>query len=96
LIDRQNWIAASEKTGGRRGRPICGARQAMSLSTQPLGRLLRNALPVSGSAETPACVTMRWSSTNSLCDSGREVACSCGPCKRMDSRCESSDVRVLQ
>jgi hypothetical protein len=34
LIDRQNWIAASEKTGGRPGRPSCGACQAIPLSSQ--------------------------------------------------------------
>ncbi len=32
LIDRQNWIAAFEKTGGRPWRPSCGACQAISLS----------------------------------------------------------------
>ena len=34
LIDSQNWMATSEKTGGRPGRPSCGARQVMSSSTQ--------------------------------------------------------------
>jgi hypothetical protein len=34
LIDRQNWIAAFEKTGGRPVRPSCGACQAISLSSQ--------------------------------------------------------------
>jgi len=34
LIDRQNWIAAFEKTGGRPGRPSCGASQVISLSSQ--------------------------------------------------------------
>ena len=31
---RQNWIAASEKTGGRPSRPSCGASQAISRSVQ--------------------------------------------------------------
>ncbi len=34
LIDKQNWIAASEKTGGRPGCPSCGASHAISLSSQ--------------------------------------------------------------
>ena len=34
LIDIQNWMAALEKTGGRPGRPSCGASQAISLSNQ--------------------------------------------------------------
>jgi len=34
LIDRQNWIAASENTGGRPGRPSRGASHVISLSTQ--------------------------------------------------------------
>jgi hypothetical protein len=34
LIDKQNWIAAFEKTGGRPGRPSCGANQFISLSNQ--------------------------------------------------------------
>jgi hypothetical protein len=34
LIDRQNRMAASEKTAGRPGRPPRGARQIMSVSTQ--------------------------------------------------------------
>jgi hypothetical protein len=34
LIDRQNWIAELEKTGGRPGRPSCGACQALSSSSQ--------------------------------------------------------------
>lgn len=31
---RQNWIAASENTGGRPGRPALGGSQTMSLSSQ--------------------------------------------------------------
>jgi hypothetical protein len=34
LIARQNWIAASEKSGGRPGFPLCGASQNISLSSQ--------------------------------------------------------------
>ena len=34
LIDRQNWIAASESTGGRPRRPSRGACQAIPLSSQ--------------------------------------------------------------
>jgi hypothetical protein len=34
LIDKQNWIAASEKTGGRPGQPSRGASRVMSLSSQ--------------------------------------------------------------
>lgn len=34
LIDRQNWIAELEKTGGRPGRPSCCACQVISLSSQ--------------------------------------------------------------
>lgn len=34
LIDRQNWIASLEKTGGRPGRPSCGACQVIALSSQ--------------------------------------------------------------
>ena len=34
LIERQNWIAAFENTGGRPGRPSRGACQAISLSSQ--------------------------------------------------------------
>lgn len=34
LIDRQNWIVEFEKTGGRPGRPSCGASQVISLSNQ--------------------------------------------------------------
>lgn len=34
LTERQNWMAASEKTGGRPGLPSCGASQAISRSTQ--------------------------------------------------------------
>jgi hypothetical protein len=34
LIDRQNWMAASENTAGRPGRPPRGARHVISLSTQ--------------------------------------------------------------
>ena len=34
LIDRQNWIAAFEKTAGRPSRPSCGASQVISLSSQ--------------------------------------------------------------
>jgi hypothetical protein len=44
LIERQNWIAASEKTGGRPRRPSCGASQAISWSTQiSIEPRLRNA-----------------------------------------------------
>lgn len=34
LIERQNWMTASEKTGGRPGRPSCGASQAIFSSIQ--------------------------------------------------------------
>ena len=34
LIIRQNWMAASEKTGGRPGLPAFGASQSMSRSSQ--------------------------------------------------------------
>jgi hypothetical protein len=34
LIDKQNWIAAFEKTGGRPRRSSCGACQAISFSSQ--------------------------------------------------------------
>lgn len=34
LTNRQNWIARVEKTGGRPGRPSCGAGQVISLSSQ--------------------------------------------------------------
>ena len=44
LTERQNWKAASEKTGGRPRRPSCGASQAISLSTQiSIEPRLRNA-----------------------------------------------------
>jgi hypothetical protein len=34
VIDKQNWIAAFEKTGRRPGRPSHGACHAISLSSQ--------------------------------------------------------------
>jgi hypothetical protein len=34
LTDRQNWMAASQNTAGRPGRPSRGARPIISLSTQ--------------------------------------------------------------
>jgi hypothetical protein len=33
-VDKQNWLAASENTGGRPGRPSRSACQALSLSSQ--------------------------------------------------------------
>lgn len=34
LTDKQNWIAAFEKTGGCPKRPSCGAYQVISLSSR--------------------------------------------------------------
>ncbi|MGY6632121.1 MAG: hypothetical protein ACXIU8_00005, partial [Alkalilacustris sp.] len=43
-----------------------------------------------------ACAAPQCNWTSSWCGSGQVMACSCDPSNRMDSRCESSTVRVLQ
>jgi hypothetical protein len=75
LIDRQNWMAASQNTAGRPGRPSGGARQIISSSTHI--------------SKDPACAAMRWSWTSSSCDSGREMACTCRAPNGMDPQSES-------
>ncbi len=82
LIDRQNWIAVSENTGGRPGRPSCGANQVIPLSSQ--------------TSKDRASSARRCSWTSSSCDSGRVRASACGSSNRMDSHCESSTSRVVQ
>jgi hypothetical protein len=48
------------------------------------------------SAASRACAARRCGRTSRLCGSGRVLACSYGPSNRMDSRCESSTLRVVQ
>lgn len=84
LIDKQNWIAASEKTGGRPGQPSCGACQAISISSQISNdpRLRRAALAIVLGPMAHQWLDRR---TSSLCGSGRARACSCHPSNRLDS-----------
>ena len=49
-----------------------------------------------GLPETRACGVPLCSWTSSWCGSGRVMACSCNLSNRMDSRCESHMIRVVQ
>ena len=95
LIDRQNRIAASEKTDGRPGSLSCGASQAISLSThisrEP--RLHNAALAIGLEPMAPQWLDS-W--TSSSCDIGRVRALSSDPSKIMDSQSESLTLRVVQ
>lgn len=82
-VVRHNWIASSENTVGER---VC--HQGMKARSFPCPA--RSA--TSRFSGAPQCT---W--TNSSSDgSGRQLACSCCLSNRMDSRCEPSNVRLVQ
>ena len=97
LIERRNWMAASEKTGGRPRRPSCGASHVISWSTQPLGTMLA-AMPCRSVDQHRAALAQRRviaGPVRRAVAGGRRLA-PCDPSNHMDPRCESSEVRVLQ
>ena len=96
-IERQNWIAASKKTGGRPRRPSCGASRAVSWSTRPLGTLPA-AMPCRPVDQHRAALAQRGviaGPVRPAVAGGRRLA-PCDPSKPMDPRSEPSDVRVLK
>ena len=96
-IERQNWIAASKKTGGRPRRPSCGASRAVSWSTRPLGTSPA-AMPCRPVDQHRAALAQRGviaGPVRPAVAGGRRLA-PCDPSKPMDPRSEPSDVRVLQ
>lgn len=95
-LDRQAELDRRIREHCRATRAAVTRRKPGHVPVQLPFHRCRHVLPGNGPAVARACEAKQCSWTSSSCGSVRVSACSWGPSNRMDSRCESSTVRVLQ
>ncbi len=95
-LDRQAELDRGIGEHRRTSRSAVMQRKPGHLLVQPPSHTCKHVLPGNGSTASSTSSARRCSWASSSCDSGRLRASSCRPLDLMDSRCESSEGRVLQ